>query len=135
VDEAGERLRQIYTSKQTPASAMRCKTRVADQGTQRGAAHVAHHGNTGKPMPTTANNVQREIGAMPKNRRARKLKQTPRLVRLTFGPVYCELDRREIKTGELVAWWRVPRRGGRLRWTAYCADCHWANVNAGKALQ
>ncbi len=83
---------------------------------------------------TTANNVQRELRPMPANRRKRK-KNIPQLKPLPYGRVYCELGKEIIHAGQLVAWWRVSGVGGRMRWAAYCADCHHACVRAGRALR
>ena len=62
-------------------------------------------------------------------------RQVQKLVRLRYRSVYCELCRETIRAGDLVAWWRVVGRGGRLRWATYCATCHSSNVRAGKALR
>jgi hypothetical protein len=59
---------------------------------------------------------------------------TPKLVRLTYGSPYCELCNTDIHVGDTVAWWRVNRGHGQLP-TAYCVDCHHANVRAGRPLQ
>jgi hypothetical protein len=64
-----------------------------------------------------------------------KTRKTPKLERLKYGTVYCELGRETIRAGEMVAWWRVAGYGGRKRWAAYCQQCHHANVRSGKALR
>ena len=73
---------------------------------------------------------------MPKTKTPRiRSRKTPSLAPLKFGTVYCELCRRTIRAGQAVAWWPVPRAGGRERRpTAYCATCHTSNVRAGKPL-
>lgn len=65
----------------------------------------------------------------------RKRRPSEQLVRLEYGTVYCELGKETISAGDLVAWWRVVGRGGRLRWAAYCERCHSSNVRAEKALR
>ena len=65
----------------------------------------------------------------------RRRPNTPKLVALNYGTAYCESCNTTIRAGEPVGWWRVPGRGGRLRWTAYCATCHHANLRAGHAIR
>jgi hypothetical protein len=65
---------------------------------------------------------------MPKTRRP------PKLRRLRYGTVYCQLCKDPIHEGDRVAWWRIPA-GTRSRVAAYCADCHHANVRHGEALR
>jgi hypothetical protein len=67
--------------------------------------------------------------------RSKKRMKTPSLTHLKYGAVYCELGHETIVAGDLVAWWRVGCAGGRKRWAAYCADCHWANVRHGGPLR
>jgi hypothetical protein len=64
--------------------------------------------------------------------RRRRMPKTPQLVALPWGSVYCELCRETRRAGQLVAWWLVPWK---TRRTAYCPDCHWANVRARRALK
>lgn len=67
--------------------------------------------------------------------RARPRKKVPPLRKLAYGRVYCELCKEPISAGERFAWWRVRDRGGRERRTAYCVQCHHANVRHGFALR
>jgi hypothetical protein len=48
--------------------------------------------------------------------------------------VYCELHKGVIHIGELVAGWPVQRGDSTMK-TAYCSECHWQNVRAGRALK
>jgi hypothetical protein len=64
-----------------------------------------------------------------------KKKQVPPLIKLEYGDVFCELCKRSIPTGGLVAWWQVVRRGGRRTWTAYCSTCHHTNIRHGHPLR
>jgi hypothetical protein len=75
--------------------------------------------------------VQRVVGMMLRKDR----RNTPSLTRLAYGTVYCELCRNAVGPGEPVAWWPVTGKGGRLRRTAYCAQCHSANIQHGHALR
>jgi hypothetical protein len=83
---------------------------------------------------------------MPKTRTKNRTQkqQRPQLVPLRYGTVYCELCRRPVNAGDRVAWWKVTDDRGRnvsrsrrwrSRWTAYCADCHHANVKQGSPLR
>jgi len=68
--------------------------------------------------------------------RRTRLPGTPKLVRLAYGSVYCELCRVNIGRGEPVAWWRVADSStGRGRPAAYCAGCNHANVARGRPLR
>ena len=62
-------------------------------------------------------------------------KKYPELVPLEYGTVYCELGHETIHAGQLVAWWRLPGEGGRKRPAAYCQNCHYENLRAGKPLR
>lgn len=58
----------------------------------------------------------------------------PKLIPLEYGPVHCELCKGTIVAGQRVAWWGV-KVGAKTRTTAYCPDCHHANVTHGRALR
>lgn len=60
--------------------------------------------------------------------------KTPKLRPLRYGRVLCELCGAEIKAGHRVAFWRI-RKGHRTLDTAYCPDCHHANVQHGYPLR
>jgi hypothetical protein len=63
-----------------------------------------------------------------------KTLRPPKLRRLRYGTVYCQLCTRAIQPGQTVAWWRIPA-GNRTRPAAYCNDCHWSNVRHGEPLR
>ena len=112
---------------------MRCKTRAVASGTHGGAARAVYH-KAPATRPTTANNVQRELRTLPANKCRRKNSKTPQLRALRYGTPYCQLCRRSLGVGELVAWWELTLGDGRVLPTVYCADCHHANVRNGRAL-
>jgi hypothetical protein len=76
----------------------------------------------------------KEERALMSQAQRKKTTKIPQLARLKYGPVYCELCRRDIDPGEPVAWWRVPASRGARR-TAYCSDCHHANVRHGGPIR
>jgi hypothetical protein len=61
--------------------------------------------------------------------------KTPKLRPLRYGRLYCQLCRTSLKQGDRVAWWRIKGRDNRTRDAVYCADCHHANIQHGRALQ
>ncbi len=112
---------------------MRCKPRAAAR--EPTAERRAPSTTAPAAQAKTANNVQRELRALPGNKRKKKTKHTPALRPLKFGTPYCELCKQDIHPGEPTAFWPAARADGRVLPTAYCADCHHANVRNGRPLQ
>jgi hypothetical protein len=79
---------------------------------------------------------------MSKKRNRKRTSRFPPLVRLRYArvgqEVWCEVCRRPLKVGDVVAWWPLARWRGQRRVelrTIYCAECHSVCVRAGEAIE